>query len=263
LTNNGELYAAGCGYFYATGQDTEHHVKIPALVVSLSGKKVINVSCGELHTLANTDNGECYSWGCNQEGQCGIGHISKSVKSPTRIEALATLKIVSICAKKSFGFAVSESGETFSWGKNLNWVLGHGDIEDKLSPTIIKTLAGSQIIKIVCAQEHAAALDRNGCVWTWGLGQYGRLGTGNELDQHLPQKLVDFGNVINIALGKFYTIFILNSGLILFAGDDQYARFATDQPGHISLNISTFPKVEKIKFVEVVNGGFHTLAVSN
>ena len=43
----------------------------PVLVESLVNYKVIDVSCGQFHTIVLTHDGEAFAWGSNKFGQCG------------------------------------------------------------------------------------------------------------------------------------------------------------------------------------------------
>lgn len=57
---------------------------------------VIQVDCGDYHSLALDLNGRLYSWGGGgssyNKGQCGHGHL-EDVESPEQIKALAHLKV--------------------------------------------------------------------------------------------------------------------------------------------------------------------------
>jgi alpha-tubulin suppressor-like RCC1 family protein len=49
------------------------------------GKKVINVSCGQFHTLALTSNNDLYGWGAGEYGELGTSKL-KHEYSPTKIK---------------------------------------------------------------------------------------------------------------------------------------------------------------------------------
>ena len=69
-------------------------------------------------------------------------------------------------------------------------VLGHGtDHEHNTSatsvkiayesqpvPRVIRAFGETKIVRIACGSQHTIAVDENGGVWTWGNGDYGRLG---------------------------------------------------------------------------------------
>lgn len=48
-------------------------------------------------------------------------------------------------------------------------------------PTLITGLAGKQVVQIACGSTHSAAVTSEGELYTWGRGNYGRLGHGKEL----------------------------------------------------------------------------------
>jgi alpha-tubulin suppressor-like RCC1 family protein len=45
---------------------------------SLSGKEVIQVACGETHSLALCKDGKIYGWGLSIYGQLGLGFCQDS-----------------------------------------------------------------------------------------------------------------------------------------------------------------------------------------
>lgn len=47
----------------------------PRMVKTPGAGVVVQIACGAKHALALTNNGELYSWGCNSEGQLGLGSI--------------------------------------------------------------------------------------------------------------------------------------------------------------------------------------------
>ena len=53
----------------------------PKVVKELRHRPVIQVTCGEEHSLALTSGGNVYSWGCNSQGQLGLGDCKVSVRS--------------------------------------------------------------------------------------------------------------------------------------------------------------------------------------
>ena len=49
--------------------------------------------------------------------------------------------------------------------------------------------ASSAAFKVACGQLHALALEENGTVFSWGCGDYGRLGHKDQKDIHIPTPL--------------------------------------------------------------------------
>ena len=48
-------------------------------------------------------------------------------------------------------------------------------------PTLITGLAGKHVVQIACGSTHSAAVTSEGELYTWGRGNYGRLGHGKKM----------------------------------------------------------------------------------
>lgn len=56
---------------------------------SLETRTITQVACGEMHTIAVTDNGLVFAWGNNTKGQLGIGNTDNTVqKHPRSVSSL-------------------------------------------------------------------------------------------------------------------------------------------------------------------------------
>lgn len=58
---------------------------------------------------------------------------------------------------------------------------------------MIETLRSKKIRDIACGSSHSAAITSSGELYTWGLGEYGRLGHGDIVTQLKP-KLVSYSS---------------------------------------------------------------------
>lgn len=79
----------------------------------------------------------------------------------------------------------------FSWGEGADGNLGHGSTQSLEKPRMIEALKSKKIRDIACGSSHSAAITSNGELYTWGLGEYGRLGHGDFVTQLKP-KLVSY-----------------------------------------------------------------------
>ena len=85
----------------------------PTFVTSpLEGKRVLEVACGQAHTLVLTEAGEVYSWGHNVYGQLGIGSIT-CVPCPVKISGPDGFdeNIVSVACNGWSSFALDKAGD--------------------------------------------------------------------------------------------------------------------------------------------------------
>ena len=67
--------------------------------------------------------------------------------------------------------------------------LGLGDRENKNVPTSVDSLRGHPITWVCAGELHSTAVSVHGDAWTFGLGENGRLGHGDENDRLYPQQL--------------------------------------------------------------------------
>ena len=197
LTTTGLVYACGCGY-----KDTRRGIVPPVLGLGHNDGKALPELLSSLLDVipsGSVDDGDAVN---NLElpvvgGVCGgtpnatdfgpdvlTGGGDASNSSDTNI------RIVNISCGWDHCLALDDKGRTFSWGSGQNGKLGHGNEENMSIPCIIPVLE-SVIVDIVSAGcEHSCAVCRDsGIVYTWGHGDGGRLGHGDNTPKLLPTKV--------------------------------------------------------------------------
>ena len=86
--------------------------------------------------------------------------------------------------------ALAADGALWSWGHGAYGKLGHGDQQDQLLPKKIEALTGQRFVAASAGGQHSLALTADGAVLTWGKGESGCLGHGEDpSDQLLPKKV--------------------------------------------------------------------------
>lgn len=81
--------------------------------------------------------------------------------------------------------ALTEDGAVWSWGDGDFGKLGRGGSEGCFTPHQVERLSSNEVgvTQIECGAQFSLALTKSGEVWTWGKGDYYRLGHGT--DQHV------------------------------------------------------------------------------
>ena len=95
----------------------------PHLIQSLVDVKIIQVCCGERHSLVLTEEGVVYGWGDNRFGQTGVGQQNDNfIVSPRKwnIES----KVIKIHCSKYQSFAITPKGRVYCCGWNDYCQLG-------------------------------------------------------------------------------------------------------------------------------------------
>lgn len=175
---------------------------------SLSVRKVVSVGCGGYHLLvAVRENSgpssqvlslSVYSSGLNNYGQLGHGDLVGRSEL-TKIEALEGEKIKKVEGGTHHSLALDYTGQNlFGWGRCDSGQVGIYDTlpdagDSELSPRPIlldKNISPNPCItQIAAGGNHNLVLTEEGHVYSWGYGDLGALGHGEEKDELRPRKV--------------------------------------------------------------------------
>ena len=208
VTERGAMYSWGSGEGGQLGTGLSESSSLPKPVAAPAdvGGWVL-ISAGEYHSVAVSDAGGVYTWGMNTSGQLGHGDLARR-PSPTRVVALMGSRAQAVAAGQAFCLVATSSTEVLSWGHNGAGQLGLGDREERRSPQAVVRLRGVAVVQISCGGRHAAALDRDGGLWTWGDNGGGRLGHGDGEDRSLPTRVANSQDMAleQVACGYGHTL---------------------------------------------------------
>uniref|UniRef100_UPI00398E34D3 probable E3 ubiquitin-protein ligase HERC4 n=1 Tax=Pristiophorus japonicus TaxID=55135 RepID=UPI00398E34D3 len=210
----------------------------PQLLRDFAEICVIQVACGNNHSLALCKDGQVFAWGQNSRGQLGVGKAGRSVPTPRGVTSLAGVPLAQIAAGGSHSFALSVSGAVFAWGSNDHGQLGLNDMENRYHPTEVKLLDGKKMVYISCGGQHTATLTKDGLVFTFGAGRYGQLGHNTTTDELKPQLVEEFvgSKVTQIACGSYHTlVLVATSGKIYSFGRGVEGQLGNGRTSHQSV----------------------------
>ncbi|XP_030895575.1 RCC1-like G exchanging factor-like protein [Leptonychotes weddellii] len=148
--------------------------------------QVVQVVCGQDHSLFLTDKGEVYSCGWGADGQTGLGHY-RITSVPTKLAGdLAGVHVVQVATHGDCCLAVSAEGGLFGWGNSEYLQLAA--VTDSTQVNVPRCLPFSGVGKVkqaACGGTGCAVLNGEGQVFVWG---YGILGKGpNLVESALPE----------------------------------------------------------------------------
>ena len=189
LTADGAVWSWGCGWTGLLGHGDTQRQLLPKKVEAFAGQRVVAVSAAFFHSLALTADGAVWSWGRGGGGKLGHGDEQNQLL-PKKIAALAGQRVVAVSAGYAHSLALTADGSVCSWGYCLYGQLGHGDEQSQLLPKKVEAFAGQRVVAVSAGSFHSLATTADGAVFTWGRGEYGILGHGEDLlDQLLPKKI--------------------------------------------------------------------------
>ena len=199
------------------------------------GLTVTAVTAGKQHSLALTRAG-LFSWGCNKYGQLGLGLASTSLAScahPRHVPGLQDIRVTHVSSGQFHSACLDSEGRVYTWGWGVHGQLGHGGVDDVLSPQLVTGLRRCRVIQVSCGYAHTVALTSKGHVFTWGCGLFGQLGTGTT-DKHVRPVRLSMaairGRVTRITAGYFHNIALMDSGeLVTWGANPQILRLEAQQ----------------------------------
>lgn len=160
--SSGKLFTWGDGDKNRLGHgDKEPRLK-PTCVPSLIDYNFHKVACGHSLTVGLTTAGHVFTMGGTVYGQ--LGNPNSDGKLPCLVEGKIVGESVEEIACGSYHVTVLTSrNEVYTWGKGANGRLGHGDIEDRKTPTLVEALKDRQVKSIACGSNFTAAI----CLHKW------------------------------------------------------------------------------------------------
>ncbi|XP_059903496.1 probable E3 ubiquitin-protein ligase HERC3 [Gadus macrocephalus] len=182
---------------------------IPRSLQNCIKKRIIQVACGEQHSIVLTEDGQALSWGSNTRGQLGLTLPETSVvPSPTPVAALSGVPLVQVTAGGAHTLALSVSGTVFGWGQNDAGQLGLGDMTDRSTPVTVECLNLKKTVSVSCGERHTAVLTKGGVVLTFGSGGCGQLGHNSLLNELTPRVVAELWGaaVTQVSCGSNHTM---------------------------------------------------------
>ena len=210
-----------CGF--ESNDNSNGNILFPSNIIELNNKNIIEISCGNEHTLALSNEGEVYSWGSISDGVLGReppldtncpgiakpGKINYFTKNNIKIKHISSGSIHNLCLDDKsnlYSFGCSKGGQLGLDEKELSVIykqnqnniynkLGTKDIIKEIEkennycaiePQLIKELKDVEIVDISAGEAHNVAISSEGKCFVWGFGSNGQLGLGFCEDQFPP-----------------------------------------------------------------------------
>ncbi|PSR95812.1 Ultraviolet-B receptor like [Actinidia chinensis var. chinensis] len=157
-----KLFTWGDGDKGQLGHGDKQSRLVPSCVAFLEDTNLCQVACGHSITIALTTSGRVYTMGSADYGQ--LGNPGSAFKLPTCVEGKIKNNFIEEISCGSHHVAVlSSKSEVYTWGKGANGQLGHGDNNDRNTPTLVEALRDKRVKNIVCGSNFTTAI----CLRKW------------------------------------------------------------------------------------------------
>ncbi|RWV83148.1 hypothetical protein GW17_00055284, partial [Ensete ventricosum] len=134
-----KLFTWGDGDKYRLGHGDKEARLVPTCVPSLIDYNFHQLACGHNITVGLTTSGHVFTMGSMSHGQ--LGNPQSDGRVPCLVQERLVGELVEEIACGAYHVAVLTSrSEVYTWGKGSNGRLGHGDAEDRKTPTLVEAL---------------------------------------------------------------------------------------------------------------------------
>lgn len=228
-------------------------------------------------------NGEVFSWGNNEWGKLGT-NSTENQTAAHQIESLKEaaeygIRVINMSCGESHSQAILQSMNTndqditemtqslFVWGCGLSCQLGIDDIN--LDMVIIPhqqevdpfSIAGQR--NAYAKHNYSVVLTVTGVVYSWGSGEFGRLGyKAIKKQQRIPKKIDIPHKIVKLSLGMYHVGGLTYEGKIVTWGAGMSGQLGRGKV----VNESGVELVENLEneesFVDVACGEKHTIVLS-
>ncbi|CAH1412420.1 unnamed protein product [Lactuca virosa] len=159
-----KLFTWGDGDKYRLGHESKESYTEPTCIAALIDYNFHQLACGHTMTVGLTTSGHVFTMGSPAHGQ--LGNPQANGKSPCMVQDKLVGEFVEEIACGAYHVAVLTSrSEVFTWGKGENGRLGHGDIEDRNTPTLVESFKDRIVKSVACGASYTASI----CVHKWAV----------------------------------------------------------------------------------------------
>lgn len=191
-----------------------------------------------------------------------IGQVSNSAEADDDCLEFTKVSALSVAATElnlghGHSMLLTDSGVVYTMGCG-----GEGGGTDPLGPLDLSEYKISAVTHIACGIDHSVII-ADGKAYSWGAGNWGRLGLGHQLSVDSPQP-IDLGEetVVSASCGTYHTLLLTASNKVFGFGWNKNGRVGPSEQQIIGspmeINIPT-----SCKIVQLAAGSASSMAVDD
>ncbi|XP_038614000.1 regulator of chromosome condensation [Tachyglossus aculeatus] len=269
LGESGTIYSFGCNDEGALGRDTTAEgsettpgkVELPA--------RAVQVSAGDSHTAALTEDGRVFLWGSFRDNNGVIGLLEPMKRSAVPVQVQLDAPVIKVASGNDHLVMLTADGELYTSGCGEQGQLGRvpelfanrggrKGLGRLLVPqcVVLKAKGSRGSVRfqdVFCGAYFTFAVSREGHVYGFGLSNYHQLGTEGTEPCFAPQNLTSFKNStkswVGFSGGQHHTICLDSEGTAHSLGRAEYGRLglgAGAEEKSVPTPIPTLPAVSSV-----------------
>ncbi|AYV78079.1 MAG: putative RCC1 and BTB domaincontaining protein [Edafosvirus sp.] len=157
-------------------------------------KNIVQVACGQYHTIIRLTDGTLMGCGDNSSGQLGLNNTEMALKKFTEIKNVPKNIVEVVCGYAHTVIRLTD-GTLMSCGLNGKGELGHGDDKSRNIFTIIKN-APKNIIQLICRGQYTLIRLTDDTIMCCGDNENGQFGNGSYKDENKFTKVFNLNKLV-------------------------------------------------------------------
>ena len=272
LDEEGYVWAWGNGRRGMIGDGTYEDRKAPVRVKI--DKKFSQISVGNESSFAISQDGELYSWGCNIDKQLGGGELENNWSRNVPVQIMKDKKFKHVSGGQDHtAFAIDDSDCCWGWGKNNYAETGIGTRTSEPIAEPTRMAINIKFTQISANGNHAAAVDTEGHVWTWGSDEHGESGT-MAFKKNKTGGIVITGSesaffkekITKVSVGDKHVLALDSNGHVWGWGSNQEGQLVEEKAGGeewFPRNLFAGTEYADLVFTDIYAGATSSMAVDS
>jgi alpha-tubulin suppressor-like RCC1 family protein len=272
VSEDGKLWSFGSSYGGQLGLEDNVKRNVPTNIQREDigfpeDVKIIGVSCGYMHTVLLSEDGNIWTFGYNIYGQLGHGECEEHILLPTEIRR-----------QGQGGQRQGQGGQRQGQGGQRQGQGGQRQGQGQRQ--IIGLPKDVKIIGVSCGSRHTVLLSEDGKhIWTFGNNDDGQLGHGDngrcthrKIPTEIPREeygLPEYVRIVGASCGEYHTVLLSDDGCVWTFGNNNYGQLGLGMGDTLDRNVPTeiqggeneFP--EDVRIVRAYCGSDHTVLLSD
>jgi len=163
-----DVYGVGHNASMQLALGHKRDIHLPERIPALCEKGIVGAAAGFNFAWFLTSADEVLAVGDNHFGQIGRGEFSRTCGFPQRVLGLQQQGVCHVACGQYFAYALTDSGDVYSTGRNISGQLALGNFEHQATPQRVKALSRLGVLDIQCSAETAYAHTINGSLFLVG-----------------------------------------------------------------------------------------------
>lgn len=198
--------------------------------------------------------GRVFSWG---NSICTGTNTSGSVNSP--IQVVGNHNFITVEGSYNHTLALKDNGQAWGWGINTAGELGTG-ANNAGTSSPVQVIGSHSFIQVFTGYRCSVGLKDNGQVWSWGINDYGQLGTNNNTSYNSPVQVVGAHSFTRIMGGSQNFYGTKETNVIWGWGRNDFGQLGDNTH---TVRLSPVQIVGNHSFIQIRTSGYHCIALKD